>query len=74
MVRIIIKILGYTLSRHPVTEYPGSCSLLRDTCLVYWEEGLGCALIKSTLGPGNPRGFRIWGGGKVQGSNGGQRG
>jgi hypothetical protein len=25
-------------------------------CLVYWEEGLGCALIKSTLGPGNPGG------------------
>jgi hypothetical protein len=23
-------------------------------CLVYWEEGLGCALIKSTLGLGKP--------------------
>ncbi len=27
-----------------------------DNCSVYWEENLGCALIKSTLGPGNPGG------------------
>ena len=33
-------------------------------CLVYWEEGLGCALIKSTLGPGNPGGVESQGGGK----------
>ncbi len=30
--------------------------LYPDTCLVHWEENLGCALIKSTLGPGNPGG------------------
>jgi hypothetical protein len=33
-----------------------------DTCLVYWEEGLGCVLIKSTLGPGNPGGEELGGG------------
>ncbi len=26
------------------------------------ERGLGCALIKSTLGPGNPGGLGSWGG------------
>ncbi len=41
-------------------------------CLVYWEEGLGCALIKSTLGPGNPGGLGARGEGKTQGCNGGQ--
>ncbi len=34
-------------------------------CLVYWEEGLGCGLIESTLGPGNPGGgVRSLGGGE----------
>ncbi len=36
--------------------------MIGQSCLVYWEEGLGCALIKSTLGSGNPRGLGIWGG------------
>ncbi len=37
------------------------------------ERGLRCALIKSTLGPGNPGGLGIWRE-RVQGGNGGQRG
>jgi hypothetical protein len=42
-------------------------------CVVYWEEGLWCALIKSTLGSGNPG--RVGNlEGRVQGGNGGQRG
>jgi hypothetical protein len=37
-------------------------------------KGLGCVLIKSTLGPGKPRRDGSWGKGRVHGSNGGQRG
>ncbi len=50
-----------------------SMGYLSDYCAAHLERGLGCALIKSTLGSGNPGGLGIWGG-KRQGSNGGQRG
>jgi hypothetical protein len=31
-------------------------------CAVHWGKGLGCVLIKSTLGPGKPRRDGSWGG------------
>ncbi len=34
------------------------------------ERGLGCALIKSTLGPGKPRRVGIWGGEGYKGTKG----
>jgi hypothetical protein len=45
-----------------------------EYCAVHSERGLGCALIKSTLGSGNPGRVGNLGGGGEQGSNGGQRG
>jgi hypothetical protein len=43
--------------RHPIEQVTNLHRRNQHSyCLVYWEEGLGCALIKSTLGPGNPGG------------------
>ncbi len=44
--------------------------ILKHVVCCMLEEGLGCALIKSTLSPGNPGGLGIRGGGGYKGAMG----